>query len=138
VEPLLDYLQEDSPNNFDVKLEVDIAPYEHGPTTISRTNFRHMYYSMAQQLTHHALSGCLMETGDLLGSGTISGPTKDSFGSLLELTWNGQTPLEVAGGSRSFIEDYDTLTLRGWCEGAYRVGFGECSGRVLPALKDMF
>lgn len=132
--PLLPYLQESTLNNFDIHLEVDLEPDGGRPTTISRTNYKHMYYSAAQQLAHHASSGCAMCTGDLLGSGTISGPTKDSLGSLLELTWNGRDPIEVGCSTRTFIEDGDTLTLRGWCAGDYRLGFGECTGRILPAL----
>ncbi|MSU91292.1 fumarylacetoacetase [Rhodobacteraceae bacterium 2CG4] len=131
--PLLPYLHEATPNNFDILLEIDLAPAGGAPTTISRTNARHLYYSAAQQLAHHALSGCAMETGDLLGSGTISGPARGSCGSLLELTWNGRDPLPIDGGTRTFVEDGDTLTLRGWCEGAGRIGFGACTGTILPA-----
>lgn len=135
--PLLPYLAEDTPNNFDIALEIDLAPQGHASTTVSRTNYRHMYYSAAQQVTHHALSGCAMETGDLLGSGTISGTARDSVGSLLELTWNGRDPLDIGGVARTFIEDGDTVTLRGWCEGAYRIGFGECTGTILTAPDPM-
>ena len=134
VKPLLPYLEETTANNFDIHLEIDMAPAGKSPTTIARTNYRHMYYSSAQQLTHHALSGCAMETGDLLGSGTVSGAETGSFGSLLELTWNGRDPLSVSGETRSFIEDGDTLTLRGHCRGDYRIGFGRCVGTILPAL----
>ena len=119
---------------FDIELEVELAPAGRSATTISRTNYRHMYFSAAQQLAHHALCGCAMETGDLLGSGTISGATRESCGSLLELTWNGRDPLAVDGGVRTFIEDGDTLTLRGYCERDYRIGFGSCAGTVLPAV----
>lgn len=135
ITPLLPYLQEATPNGLDIRLEVDLAPRGGTPTTISRTNYRHMYYSAVQQLTHHALSGCAMETGDLLGTGTISGPARDSCGSLLELTWNGRDPIPIDGGTRTFLEDGDTLTLRGWCDGAVRIGFGACSGTILPAEK---
>lgn len=133
VKPLLPYLHEAGPNNFDIHLEVDLIPDGGRASTISRTNYRHMYYSAAQQLTHHALGGCAMETGDLLGSGTISGAAPGSFGSLLELTWNGRDPLSVDGGARSFLHDGDSVVIRGWCKGAYRIGFGECRGRILPA-----
>lgn len=104
-------------------------------TTICRTNFKHMYWTMAQQLAHHTVAGCNTRVGDLMGSGTISGPTKDSFGSLLELTWNGKEPIALdGGGTRTFIEDGDELTLAGWCEGdGYRIGFGTCVGKILPA-----
>jgi fumarylacetoacetase len=131
--PLLPYLAEDRPHNLDLTLEVDLAPAGQGATTIACTNARHLYYSAAQQLAHHAISGCAMKTGDLLGSGTISGPTRDSCGSLLELTWNGRDPVAVAGGVRTFLEDGDSVTLRGWCEGETRVGFGSCAGTILPA-----
>jgi fumarylacetoacetase len=108
-------------------------------TVIARTNYREMYYSAAQQLAHHTTSGCPMNTGDLLGSGTISGPAKDSRGSLLELSWGGKEPIAIAGGTRSFIEDNDRLTLRGWCRGAgFTIGFGECVGKVIPALADPY
>jgi fumarylacetoacetase len=92
---------------------------------------------MAQQLAHHTVSGCNTRVGDMMGSGTISGPTPDSFGSLLELTWNGKNPLQLKdGGTRAFIEDGDELTLAGCCQGdGYRVGFGTCVGEIVPAHK---
>jgi fumarylacetoacetase len=138
LKPLLPYLAEATPNNFDVHLEVALAPAGKGATTISRTNQKYMYYSAAQQLAHHAIGGCAMCTGDLLGSGTISGPTRDSLGSLLEMGWNGKEPLVLeCGTSRTFLEDGDTLILKGHAEGeGYRLGFGECIGTVLPALSD--
>ncbi len=134
----LAYLRHTGQHAFDIKLEVDLrASGVQQAETISRTNFKHMYWTMAQQLAHHTVSGCNTRVGDLMGSGTISGPTEDSFGSLLELTWNGKKPLELReGGTRSFIEDGDELTLAGWCQGeGYRVGFGVCAGEILPALK---
>mgnify|MGYP000117086217 FL=1 len=96
-----------------------------------------MYYSAAQQLAHHTSSGCPMRVGDLLGSGTISGPEKHNRGSLLELSWGGTEPLKLdRGGTRSFVEDGDTLSLRGHAQGdGYRVGFGTCTGTVLPARR---
>lgn len=137
--PLLPYLAEPGPMLYDIALEVALAP-EGGPeTVISRTNYREMYYSAAQQLAHHTTSGCPMNAGDLLGSGTISGPTPDSRGSLLELSWGGKEPVAIAGGSRSFIEDNDTLTLRGQARGdGYTIGFGDCTGKVLAALADPY
>jgi fumarylacetoacetase len=94
-----------------------------------------MYWSSVQQLVHHACSGCAMNVGDLLGSGTISGPDKHQRGSLLEISWNGTEPVELAAGiKRSFLEDGDSLVMRGWCQGeGYRVGFGEVEGTILPA-----
>ena len=134
VKPLLPYLQEETPNNFDIHLEVSLTPPSGKTKTISRTNYKYMYYSSALQLVHHASSGCAMETGDLLGSGTISGPTPDSFGSLLELSWNGKEPLQIDGESRSFLEDGDSVDITGWCSGDYRIGFGNCEGTILPAV----
>ena len=134
----LSYLQHQVGVNHgvDIHLEVQLTPEQsQQPSTICRTNFKHMYWSMAQQLSHHTASGCNTAVGDLMGSGTISGPTPDSFGSLLELTWNGANPLTLADGStRQFIQDGDELTLTGWAQGEhYRVGFGKCSGKILPA-----
>lgn len=137
--PLLPHLQEPGPMLYDIALEVALQPDGGTETVIARTNYAEMYYSAAQQLAHHTTSGCPMNTGDLLGSGTISGPTKDSRGSLLELSWGGKEPIAIAGGTRTFIEDNDTLTLRGWCRGAgYRIGFGDCVGKVIPALADPY
>ena len=137
--PLLPHLQEPGPMLYDIALEVGLTPEGGRETVIARTNYREMYYSAAQQLAHHTTSGCPMNTGDLLGSGTISGPTKDSRGSLLELSWGGKEPIAVDGGTRSFIEDDDTLVLRGQARGeGYRIGFGECRGKLLAALEDPY
>lgn len=136
---LLPYLTEPKPMLYDIDLSVTMAPKGVAPETIARTNYREMYYSAAQQLAHHTTSGCTMRTGDLLGSGTISGATKDSRGSLLELSWGGKEPFEVAGQTRSFIEDGDTLTLTGAAKGdGFRIGFGSCSGTVIAALEDPY
>lgn len=137
--PLLPYLQEPGPMLYDVTLEVGLTPEGGSETIISRTNYAEMYYSAAQQLAHHTTSGCAMNTGDLLGSGTISGPERDSRGSLLELSWGGKEPFAIAGGTRSFVEDNDILILRGACQGdGYRIGFGDCAGRVIPALANPY
>jgi fumarylacetoacetase len=137
--PLLPHLHEPGPMLYDVALEVGLTPAGGAETVIARTNYREMYYSAAQQLAHHTTCGCPMNVGDLLGSGTISGPTKDSRGSLLELSWGGKEPFAIAGGTRSFIEDNDTLTLRGACRGeGYTIGFGDCVGTVIPALADPY
>ncbi|GAB3292458.1 fumarylacetoacetase [Hymenobacter tenuis] len=133
-EPLL-YLRQLDEHNFDINLEVALQP-EGGPeTTISRSNFGLMYWSMAQQLAHHASNGCNMEVGDLYASGTISGPTPDSLGSMLELSWRGTRPVPLADGTeRKFLQDGDTVTMRGYCErDGLRIGFGEVTGTVLPA-----
>jgi fumarylacetoacetase len=137
---LLPHLQDTGPMLYDIDLAVTLAPEGKPETVIARTNYREMYYSAAQQLAHHTTSGCPMTPGDLLGSGTISGPDKNSRGSLLELSWGGKEPLTLATGeTRSFLEDGDTLTLRGAAEGdGYRIGFGECSGTILPALTDPY
>lgn len=135
--PLLPYLAEPGPMLYDIALEVAILPEGGAETVIARTNYREMYYSAAQQLCHHTTSGCPMNAGDLLGSGTISGPARENRGSLLELSWGGKEPIAIAGGTRSFIEDGDTVILRGHAQGqGFRVGFGEARGRVIAAHPD--
>ncbi len=138
--PLLPYLE--SPNDaiYNVDLEVTLAPPGKRATTIAKTNYREMYYSAAQQLAHHSSSGCPMRTGDLLGSGTISGPEKNQRGSLLELSWGGKEPLTLnTGETRTFLEDGDTLTLSGRAQGnGFTIGFGECSGTLQPALSNPY
>ena len=138
--PLLPYLHEPCPMLYDIALEVALRPEGGVETVLSRTNYSEMYYSAPQQLAHHTTSGCAMTTGDLLGSGTISGPTKESRGSLLELSWGGKEPIALKdGGTRTFIEDNDTLTLRGAARGdGYTIGFGDCTGQVIPALTDPY
>jgi fumarylacetoacetase len=139
INPLLPYLTEREPNNFDINLEVELRPAGTSRATrISRTNFKYMYYSAAQQLAHHAVSGCAMCTGDLLGSGTISGPTRESLGSLLELTRNGKEPLLLDSDiRRAFLENGDSIVLSGWADGkGYRVGFGTCEGTILAAATE--
>ncbi len=134
--PLLAYLKEPGPMLYDINLEIYMRP-EDAPqaTIISQTNYSNLYYSAAQQLTHHASSGCKMNTGDLLGSGTISGPDKTGYGSLLEISWGGKYPIKIDGGQeRTFIEDGDTLTLTGWAQGdGFKIGFGQCEGKILAA-----
>jgi fumarylacetoacetase len=132
----LAYLQQAQPNNYDLQLDVGLrAAQMKELLRICRTNFKYMYWSSVQQLVHHASSGCAMNIGDLLGSGTISGPEKDQRGSLLEISWNGTEPIELPGGiKRTFLEDGDSLSFHGWCQGdGYRVGFGEVEGTILPA-----
>ncbi|MCI5112191.1 MAG: fumarylacetoacetase [Marivita sp.] len=133
--PLLDYLLEPGPMLYDIALEVGLTPEAGTETVIARTNYREMYYSAAQQLAHHTSSGCPMRVGDLLGSGTISGPERHSRGALLELSWGGKKPITLdTGETRTFVEDGDTLSLRGHAQGdGYRIGFGSCVGKVLPA-----
>jgi fumarylacetoacetase len=132
----LPYLRQTRAHNFDLELDVGLRAAEmNAAQTICRTNFKYMYWSSVQQLMHHASSGCAMRIGDLLGSGTISGPEKHQRGSLLEISWNGSEPLELQDGiKRSFLEDGDSLVMRGWCQGdGYRVGFGEVEGTIVPA-----
>jgi fumarylacetoacetase len=132
----LPYLQQMQPNNYDLQLDVGLrAAQMNESLRICRTNFKYMYWSSVQQLVHHASSGCAMNIGDLLGSGTISGPEKDQRGSLLEISWNGTEPIELPGDiKRTFLEDGDSLSFHGWCQGDdYRVGFGEVEGTILPA-----
>ncbi len=133
---LLPYLREPAPMLYDIDLEVALAPEGKAETVIARSNYAQMYYSAAQQLCHHTTSGCAMRVGDLLGSGTISGPTAGSRGSLLELSWGGTEPITLNDGeTRSFLQDGDRLTLRGAAKGAgYRIGFGDCTGQILPAI----
>ncbi|MGX1102590.1 MULTISPECIES: fumarylacetoacetase [Bradyrhizobium] len=134
-EPLA-YLKQTQPNNYDMQLDVALrGGAMNEAKTICSTNFKYMYWSSVQQLVHHASSGCAMNVGDLLGSGTISGPEKHQRGSLLEISWNGTEPVELASGvTRSFLENGDSLVMRGWCQGdGYRVGFGEVEGTIVAA-----
>ena len=134
----LAYLNEkNSDNSFDITLSVELLPENADEATVvCETNFKYMYWSMAQQLTHHTITGCKVEVGDMMGSGTISGPTPDSYGSMLEIAWNATKPVTLKGGeTRSFIEDGDTVIMKGYSEkDGIRVGFGEVRGKVLPAL----
>lgn len=133
----LDYLQADGDAAYDITLEVALqTPSTTDPHTVCRTNFRHLYWTMRQQLTHHTVNGCNVRPGDLLASGTISGPTEDSYGSMLELSWRGEEPVSMPDGeTRSFLEDGDHVVLSGYAQGdGYRIGFGTAEGTVLPAL----
>ncbi len=132
---LLPYIRDTGPMLYDIQLTVNMSGKGGIPTIISNTNYNTMYYSSAQQLAHHASSGCAMRTGDLLGSGTVSGPDRGSFGSLLELTWAGKQPITLnCGQKRTFIEDGDTITLSGHSQGnGFRIGFGQCTGTIMPA-----
>jgi len=134
----LPYLQQEGKNSFDIHLEVSITPEEGIPTTITRSNFKYMYWTMAQQLAHHTSNGCKILSGDLMGSGTISGATPDSYGSMLELAWQGTKPVSLKNGEkRTSIQDFDTVTLKGFCEkDGVRIGFGAVETKLLPALKD--
>ncbi len=132
----LEYLRAPGDSTYDIQLEASLRTTPtSAPHVITRTNFRHLYWSIAQQLAHHTVGGCNLQPGDLLASGTISGPTEDARGCMLELTWRGANPLTLPNGeTRKWLEDGDTLSISGWCDGeGYRVGFGEVSGRILPA-----
>lgn len=134
---LLPYLDGTKDGLYDIELEVLMQPEGAArATVVSQTNYNRMYYSAAEQLCHHAIGGCAMNVGDLLGSGTISGPSKTEYGSLMEVSWAGREPFTLdTGETRTFIEDGDTLTLRGAAKGdGYQIGFGECMGTILPAV----
>lgn len=133
----LPYLQQKDKSTFDINLQIGIAPEGAEETVVSRTNFKYMYWTMAQQLAHHTVNGCRVNSGDMMGSGTISGSSQDSFGSMLELTWGGKNPIKLNDGSeRKFIEDGDTVTIKGYCENnEVRIGFGECSSKLLPVYQ---
>ena len=133
---VLPYLKNTGDWLFDINLEVKIKTKNSEESfIISRSNSKYLYWDICQQLAHHSVSGCNMRTGDLLASGTISGPEKNSFGSLLELTWRGSEPLKFSNGEeRKFLQDGDTLIISGFCEkDGVRIGFGEVSGKILPA-----
>ncbi|XP_055354097.1 fumarylacetoacetase-like [Paramacrobiotus metropolitanus] len=133
----LPYLQHSDRYNFDIKLEVALKGDDmRDAKVISKSNFKHMYWSMKQQLAHHTSNGCNMRPGDLCGSGTISGPTKESRGCMVELSWKGTEPIDCGNGiTRTFLRDGDEVTLRGYCDnGTYRIGFGTCTGKILPAV----
>ena len=132
---VLNYLKFEGDKNFDINLEVYLQPENGEENLICQSNYKYMYWNMTQQLAHHTINGCNVEVGDLYASGTISGSEPNSFGSMLELTWRGQNPLKLSDGTeRKFIEDHDTIIMRGFSEkDGIRVGFGEVRGKVLPA-----
>jgi fumarylacetoacetase len=132
----LPYLKTDSAHGYDIQLEVSLQGEKmDSPRVISRSNMKYLYWSVVQQLAHHTVTGCNMQPGDLCGTGTISGPTQDSYGSMLELTWRGEKPIQLPNGeTRKFLQDGDMIVMKGYCLGdGYRVGFGEVAGRILPA-----
>jgi fumarylacetoacetase len=133
----LPYLR--SPGDWALDIELEVAIQGAGmdrPHTVCRSNAKHLYWNVCQQLAHHTVNGCNLRPGDLLATGTISGPTPDSYGSMLELSWRGSKPLSFPNGdTRTFLQDGDRVTMTGWCQGAgYRVGFGEVTGALLPAV----
>ncbi len=130
----LPYLQQKGKHTFDINLEVAIQPENCEATTVSKSNFKYLYWSMSQQLAHHTSNGCRVNSGDMMGSGTISGPKENSFGSMLELTWGGKNPIKLKDGTeRKFINDNDTVIMTGFCKNKeVRIGFGEVSSKLLP------
>jgi fumarylacetoacetase len=133
---VLPYLQCKDGSTFDINLDVLIQPEGSSEHHITRSNYKHLYWNMAQQLAHQSINGCKIRVGDMYASGTISGPTKDSYGSMLELTWRGENPISMPDGSeRKFIQDHDTVIMRGFgeSESGLRIGFGEVTSKVLPA-----
>lgn len=132
---VLPYLKSEKPCNFDMQLEVYIQPEGKSASKVCTSNFKYMYWNIAQQLAHHTINGCNINVGDMMASGTISGPTADSFGSMLELSWKGTKPVKLeTGEERRFIEDGDTVIMKGFAEkDGIRVGFGEVSSQVLPS-----
>ncbi len=132
---VLSYLEFEGEKSYDINLEVLIQPENGTENLICESNFKYMYWNMAQQLAHHTVNGCNVRCGDLMGSGTISGPTPNSYGSMLELAWKGTKPLQMNDGTeRKFIQDNDTVIMRGHCESnGIRIGFGEVAAKILPA-----
>lgn len=132
---VLPYLKYEGNQNYDVHLEVALQPKDGEEQTVSKSNFKYMYWNMAQQLAHHTINGCNINVGDVMASGTISGKDQSSYGSMLEISWGGSKPITLKDGStRTFIEDNDTVIMRGFAEkDGIKVGFGEVSGTILPA-----
>jgi fumarylacetoacetase len=132
---VLSYLKFSENKSYDINLEVFIQPENGTENLICESNFKHMYWNMSQQLAHHTVNGCNIRCGDLMGSGTISGPTPNSYGSMLELAWKGTKPLQMNDGTeRKFIQDNDKVIMRGYCKAnEVRIGFGEVSAKILPA-----
>ena len=132
---VLPYLKYEGKHHYNINLDVLIKPENAEPTTVSKSNYKHMYWNMAQQLAHHTVNGCNINGGDMMASGTISGPTPDSFGSMLEISWQGTKPISLSDGTeRKFIQDHDTVIMRGYCKNdEVRIGFGEVSTKVLPS-----
>jgi fumarylacetoacetase len=131
---ILPYLECKEPQNIDIKLEVQIASEKFEPHTISRSNYKNMYWNMAQQLAHHTVNGCNINAGDIFASGTISGSNPESYGSMLELSWKGTKPIKMPDGSvRKFLLDQDIVIMKAHCENKeYRIGFGELHSKILP------
>jgi fumarylacetoacetase len=134
--PVLPYLQFEGLKNYDIHLQVDIITPNGASKTVCNSNYKYMYWNMSQQLAHHTINGCNIQVGDMYASGTISGPTPDSYGSMLEISWQGKNPVAMPDGTeRRFILDNDTVIIKGHCEkDGVRIGFGECRGKILAAI----
>jgi fumarylacetoacetase len=132
---VLPYLEYSGERNLDIRLEVFLTPENGEENLICTSNYKYMYWTMEQQLAHHTVNGCNVNVGDMMASGTISGPDPKEYGSLMELTWRGTRPITLKDGTeRKFVNDHDTITIKGYCEkNGVRVGFGECIAKVLPA-----
>ncbi|XP_014088789.3 fumarylacetoacetase [Bactrocera oleae] len=130
------YLKHERPFNFDINLEVSLKPEGSAESVISKSNYKYLYWTALQQIAHHTVTGCNVRPGDLMASGTISGETEDSYGSMLELSWRGSKTINLEGGAtRKFLQDGDELIIRGHCaRNGVRIGFGDCAGKVLPAI----
>jgi fumarylacetoacetase len=135
---VLPYLEYKGQKNLDISLEVSIIPENKEATVVCTSNYKYMYWTMEQQLAHHTVNGCNVNVGDMMASGTISGPKPEEFGSMMELSWRGTKPIKMKDGSeRKFINDLDTVMIKGYCKNEYyRIGFGECSAKVLPAISN--
>jgi len=134
---VLEYLKYEGLKNYDINLSVSIIPEESDiESVICRSNFKYMYWNMSQQIAHHTINGCNLNIGDIMASGTISGKSNDSYGSMLELSWGGKKSILLKDGlSRTFVEDYDSIIMRGYCErDNIRVGFGEVKTKLLPSI----
>jgi len=133
---VLPYLEYSGDKHVDIQLEVLIQPHDEAESKICQSNYKHMYWNMNQQLAHHTVNGCNIQAGDLMASGTISGADSSAYGSMLELTWRGSKPITLSDGTeRKFIQDHDTVIMRGYSvKNNVRIGFGEVSTKVLPAL----
>nr|CDJ87545.1 unnamed protein product [Haemonchus contortus] len=131
----LSYLKHSDPFTLDINLEVTIKPDGGTDHSVCKTNFKHLYWTLKQQLAHHTVNGCNVRPGDLMGSGTVSGPEEGAYGSMLELSWRGAKTVAVGDQTRKFLQDGDEVNLIGFCEkDGVRIGFGDCRGKVLPAL----
>jgi len=132
---VLDYLKYEGDHHYDLNLQVSIQPEGAEETVVTKSNFKYMYWNCIQQLTHQTVNGCNLQVGDMYASGTISGPTAEEYGSMLELSWRGTKPLKLNNGEeRKFIQDNDTVIMRGHAEkNGVRIGFGEVNAKVLPA-----